>query len=79
VQLVNKEGGETYASNIINYNVETGEITSGIKETATTGNIKRTTFFNIAGTHVTPDTKGLLIKMVEYDDGTVESLKIINK
>lgn len=79
VQLVNKEGGETYASNIINYNVETGEITSGIKETATTGNIKRTTFFNIAGTQVTPDTKGLLIKMVEYDDGTVESLKIINK
>ncbi len=79
VQLINKDNGKTYASDVINYNVKTGEIGSGVNEIATLGEIRKITYHDIVGNAVAQETKGLLIKTLEYEDGTVRSYKIFNK
>lgn len=79
VQLINKDNGKTYASDVINYNVKTGEIGSGVNEIATLGEIRKITYPDIVGNAVAQETKGLLIKTLEYEDGTVRSYKIFNK
>lgn len=79
VQLINKENGETYASNLINFDVNTGLITVGVENVAASADIVRTIYYNMAGAEVAPDSKGFLIKTERYANGMVKSYKIINK
>lgn len=79
VQLINKDNGEIFASDIVNYDVHTGEITVGVKGIGNSEDIVNVTYRNIAGLQVDPDSKGILIKTVCHSDGSVESFKVINK
>lgn len=78
VQLINQEDGQVYVSNIINYDVHTGDISNGL-QTVTGEETVATSFHNVAGIEVDADTKGLIIKTVRFSDGKVKSYKIFNR
>ncbi|MDO4161080.1 MAG: hypothetical protein Q4D41_11540 [Prevotellaceae bacterium] len=80
VQTIYKGGDETRKSNIVYYNVETGDITTGIKSVeGTNGDVKSVKYIDLSGRMVSNPDKGIYIKSITYSDGTTKNVKVINK
>lgn len=68
-----------------NYHPSTQEITyeeaatNGISNSTTDLKVANTAYYNLNGTRVNDNFKGLCIKKVTYSDGTVETEKSIRR
>lgn len=71
---------EIYTTDIITYNIETGEVTSGDPEgveSLYTGDVVATEYFDISGHKLQQPQKGLVIQRQRYSDGRIKSRKLM--
>lgn len=71
VQSVSKAGGKTMMSDIVTYSI------TGIDEVKEPADILLEKYYNPSGMPVDDDYTGLVIKRIEYTDGSVKNIKII--
>lgn len=77
VRLCNVWKDETYASEIVTYDVGSGSI--GINQAISEQKIVNTEYFNIAGERVTSQWNGIIIRLDHLDDGSLRYSKVIAK
>lgn len=70
------EEGNQYRSDIITFNVETGEITSGVKSAYSTKNNSVTKYYDLNGREIARPAKGVYIQRTINSDGSLTSKKV---
>ena len=76
VKVINTAGGETHESNIVWYDLE-DYYEDSIADMAATG--QKVQYFDLQGRVASATQKGMLIKQVRQQDGTVKNLKVLNR
>lgn len=78
VKLFNVYDGVTYESNLVELNMETGEV-SGLNNIAADANVVSETFYDLSGKKVSKPANGIFVKRVVLDNGTVKNIKCVVK
>lgn len=76
VKLFNVYDGVTYESNLVELNMETGEV-SGISKISDTANVVSETYYDLSGKKVENPANGIFVKRIVLDNGTVRNIKCI--
>lgn len=78
VKSINYAGGETNESNIawLDLTAYWGEDYDGIARTTTAGDVR---YFDLTGRATTANQKGILVKQVRHQDGSVTTTKVLRK
>lgn len=83
LQSIYTGGGEEHRSNIVYYNIETGEteVVSGIKSVGASNvkGVAREAYYDATGRQVNADAKGFVIKSVTFADGSKKNFKVVRK
>lgn len=79
VQSVYIYDGETTESDIITLNVETGDITSSGIESVKTGDVVKTTVYDLNGRQVNNADKGIYILRQTLSDGNTVTRKVVRR
>lgn len=75
IQSVYRGGGVENRSNIVWYDL----VTNATPEINSAARVVSETCYDAAGRVVMPDSRGFIIKIVTYDDGSRSTVKLINK
>lgn len=76
VKLFNVFDGITYESNLVELEVESGGVTSGISETGD-ANVVSETFLDLSGRRIHNPGKGIFVKRTVLDNGTIVNSKCV--
>ncbi len=79
VQEFYKDGDNVYKSNLVNYHLEDGELTLGIKKGVSTGNteVKSISYNDLSGRAVAQPAHGIYLKTMRFADGSQKTVKVI--
>ena len=82
VELVYYDQDEIYSSDIVTYNIETGELTAGETEGVEelfVGDVVCTEYYDISGHKLQQPQTGLVIQRQHYRNGSIKTRKLILK
>lgn len=69
--------GKEFVSAIVTYDVESGEITSGMDSLKSSNSIKSVKYYDLNGRELSHPISGVYIQTISYSDGSVVSKKIM--
>ncbi|MBD5356271.1 MAG: hypothetical protein HDR88_04605 [Bacteroides sp.] len=84
LKLYNVVDGETYASDMVISNINTGEVTtvpdsSGVMQVDAVKEVSSVEYYNLQGVKIAAPSDGLFVKIIRYTDGTSKSCKVWKK
>ncbi|MDY6206211.1 MAG: hypothetical protein SPI30_05625 [Prevotella sp.] len=75
VQMVYKYGGEVHKSDITYLDTQ---VVDDIQETTSASRVKSTSYFDLSGRKISAPSRGIVLKSITMEDGTVKTVKMVN-
>ncbi len=79
IQLFHEYGGKVYASEIMTYDVDNGEVSTGVSAPESIREVVSTEWYNLQGQRVMNPGQGIYICKTNFADGTSNTMKFVRR